>query len=89
MKDESAQKRNTPDTLQLNRRVNLEKLLHELEEDGVDSKILVDQFLGLPLGTVALLCKGETMPDKMAREIEWAMNRPGGWLDRDPNDCGI
>jgi hypothetical protein len=33
---------------------------------------------------LAELRKGGDVSDAMAREIEWAMNRPPGWLDRNP-----
>ncbi|MGF6494194.1 hypothetical protein ABIE56_002385 [Luteibacter sp. 621] len=75
-----------PDTLQLNRRANLRLILHELEGDGIESALLIDQVLGLPAGTSASLRKGADVTDSMAREIEWAMNRPVGWLDRGARD---
>ncbi|UPG92771.1 hypothetical protein [Luteibacter aegosomatissinici] len=78
-----------PDTLQLNRRGNLRAILLELEGDGIESALRVDQVLGLPTGTLAELREGAQVTDAMAREIEWAMNRPAGWLDRGPKDDKI
>lgn len=78
-----------PDSVQLNRRGNLRVLLRELEGDGLESTLLAEHVLGLPTGTVSGLRNGVDITDAMAREIEWAMNRPAGWLDRGPNDSGI
>lgn len=91
MTDGTGRRRNLSpsEVTQHNRRVNLDHLLRELESEGVESKALIDQLLGLPLGTIALIRKGEALPDKMAREIEWAMNRPAGWLDREPVESDI
>lgn len=73
-----------PETVQAKRRANLRRLLVELESDGIESNLLIDQVLGLRPGVLAELRKGGDVSDPMAREIEWAMNRPPGWLDRNP-----
>ncbi|UPG92778.1 hypothetical protein [Luteibacter aegosomatissinici] len=78
-----------PDSLQLNRRGNLRALLQELEDDGIESAVLVDQLLGLHAGTLADIRRGTEITDATAREIEWAMNKPVGWLDRGPKDGEI
>lgn len=78
-----------PDSLQINRRANLRSIIEELESDGVDSALLIDQVLGMATGTVANIRKGAEITDAMAREIEWAMNRPSGWLDRGPKETDI
>jgi hypothetical protein len=71
-----------PDTVQLNRRGNLRSILRELDGDGIQSALLIDQVLGLPDGTLKAIRKGAGITDSMAREIEWVMHRPVGWLDR-------
>jgi hypothetical protein len=78
-----------PDSLQINRRANLRSIIEELESDGVESALLIDQVLGMATGTVANVRKGAEITDAMAREIEWAMNRPSGWLDRGPKETDI
>jgi hypothetical protein len=32
------------------------------------------------------LLDGDPIPDALAREVEWAMHRPDGWLDRKAED---
>lgn len=71
------------------RRKNLGIVLRELERDGVESSLLVDQVLGMRTGTLADVRKGADITDVMAREIEWSMNRPPGWLDRGTSGDGI
>jgi hypothetical protein len=75
-----------PETAQAHRRANLRRLLLELESEGIESNLLIDQVLGLRTGVLAELRKGDDIPDALAREIEWAMNRPPGWLDRNPTE---
>lgn len=75
-----------PETRQAHRRANLRRLLVELESDGIESNLLIDQVLGLRTGVLADLRKGGDITDSTAREIEWAMNRPPGWLDRNPKE---
>ncbi|MGA7437038.1 MAG: hypothetical protein WBW32_02785 [Luteibacter sp.] len=72
--------------MQTHRRANLSRLLFELESDGIESNLLIDQVLGLRTGVLASVRKGADIPDAIAREIEWAMNRPPGWLDRNPKE---
>ncbi|UPG88301.1 hypothetical protein L2Y96_12810 [Luteibacter aegosomaticola] len=84
--DRPASKGRLPETLQTRRHANLRRLLVELESDDIESNLLVDQVLGLRTGVLASLRKGADMPDALAREIEWAMNRAPGWLDRNPKE---
>lgn len=76
-------------TLQARRWANLRRLLAELEADGIESTLLIQQVLGLRAGVLAKLHKGAEISDAMARELEWAMHRPGGWLDRGPNEPDV
>lgn len=78
-----------PDSVQLNRRGNLRILLQELEADGIESALLIDQVLGLPTGALGAIRNGGLITDHTAREIEWAMNKPVGWLDRGPKEGEI
>lgn len=78
-----------PGTLQARRWANLRRLLVELEADGIESTLLIHQVLGLRAGVLAKLHKGAEISDAMARELEWAMHRPGGWLDRGPNEPDV
>jgi hypothetical protein len=78
-----------PDTVQLNRRGNLRLVLQDLEGEGIESFPLIDQVLGLAAGSIKVIQKGAYITDAMAREIEWSMNLPKGWLDRGPREPEI
>ncbi|HXS18995.1 MAG TPA: hypothetical protein VN764_17475 [Polyangiaceae bacterium] len=73
--------------LQTRRRANLRHLIQSLDEEGVQSvdakAAIVANMTGRQLQG---LMEGDTISDTLAREIEWGMNRPNGWLDRQPED---
>lgn len=73
--------------LQTRRRANLRHLIRSLEEEGVQSVAVQAAILANMTGPqLQALMEGDTIPDTLAREIEWAMHRPNGWLDRQPED---
>ncbi|UPG88265.1 hypothetical protein L2Y96_12630 [Luteibacter aegosomaticola] len=78
-----------PDAVQLNRRGNLRQLLQQLQGDGIESFPLIDRLLGLEGGSTEVIQRGAYITDAMAREIEWSMNLPEGWLDRGPREPEI
>ena len=82
----SSSKNPLPETVQANRRANLRRIVLELGSEGIESNLLIDQVLGLRTGVLAELRNGANIPDALAREIEWAMNRPPHWLDRNPKE---
>lgn len=66
---------------QLVRRVNLRRLLDELQGEGIRGpRQLV--VLGLTIAQFAAIVGGSDITDSLAGQLEWAMNRPLGWLDR-------
>jgi hypothetical protein len=73
--------------LQTRRRANLRHLIQSLEEEGVQSASAQAAILANMTGPqLQALMDGDAISYTLAREIEWAMNRPSGWLDRDPED---
>ncbi|QWT22041.1 hypothetical protein KPL74_08545 [Bacillus sp. NP157] len=75
--------------LQPLRRANLRYLMAELGHDGIVAWATLGRILGIVSGSqlVGLLANG-LINDRQAREIEWAMQRPSGWLDRIPS-CAL
>jgi hypothetical protein len=73
---------------QTRRRANLRHLVQSLDAAGVQSSSvqagIVANISGRELDA---LLDGEPIPDALAREIEWAMHRPDGWLDRKAEDA--
>lgn len=70
------------------RRANLRHLMHVLDEEGVLSWDAQGKILAGISGMHLLgLLRGDPFTDELAREIEWAMNRPAGWLDRSPQSA--
>jgi hypothetical protein len=73
--------------LQTRRRANLRHLLQSLDREGVQSwpaqAAIFANMTGPELRTVM---EGAQISDGLAREIEWSMHRPDGWLDRQPED---
>jgi hypothetical protein len=70
------------DELQQVRRKNLRMLLNELRLEGVTSREARARMLGIPPEEFSRLVDGAPIGDKVARDAEWAMNRPRGWLDQ-------
>ncbi|QWT20759.1 hypothetical protein KPL74_01825 [Bacillus sp. NP157] len=69
------------DELQRVRRKNLRLLLNELKGDGIRCGEVRARLLGISPDEFARLVDGAPIGDRLARDVEWAMNRPRGWLD--------
>ncbi|WP_354513138.1 MULTISPECIES: hypothetical protein [unclassified Luteibacter] len=69
--------------LQRIRRANLVSLMEELGPDGLEPRIRKSKLLGLSREALQRAIGGGGLTDEEAREVEWAMNRPRGWLDTD------
>jgi hypothetical protein len=65
------------------RRANLTTVLRELETDGVFGLGLKAEVLGTTERVLESVLEGRAMPDDLAREIEWAAQKPAGWMDED------
>lgn len=73
---------------QTRRRANLRQLIQTLDSAGIQS--LSEQaaiFANITGRELEALMRGEFIPDALAREIEWAMHRPNGWLDCKAEDA--
>ncbi len=69
---------------QVNRLTNLKACVDQLRREGATSRQKQAELLGLSSGRdLASLLTGIHIYDDAAREIEWSMNKPKGWLDRD------
>lgn len=62
---------------------NLDAILRELASEGVVGLRLQAKGLGLPASTLERVLKGGLMTDPVARGIEWAAQKPCGWVDED------
>jgi hypothetical protein len=70
---------------QTRRRANLRHLIQLLESEGIESPSVQAGILAnLTALQLQGLLEGGAIPDALAREIEWAMHRPDGWMDRRP-----
>lgn len=69
--------------MQDNRRANLIGVLKELAGRELGPLIEEARLLGVPRSVLHDAIAGRGLGDDEAREIEWAMNRPTGWLDQD------
>lgn len=69
--------------LQAARQANLITVLRELETDGVVGLGLKAEVLGTTDRVLEAILEGRAMPDELAREIEWAAQKPAGWMDED------
>lgn len=65
------------------RHANLSTVLRELETDGVVGLSLKAEVLGTTDRVLEGILEGRAMPDELAREIEWAAQKPAGWMDED------
>jgi len=70
------------DELQCARRANLRLLLNELRREGIACREARARMLGIPAEEFGRIVRGAPVSDRLARDVEWAMNRPRGWLDR-------
>jgi hypothetical protein len=73
-----------PDSLQLNRRGNLRAVLDELEDEGIASLQTQARFLRVNCVLLEKMLNGGYIPEVLAREVEWVMQRRTGWMDEDP-----
>lgn len=71
----------------LNQRANLIELSRELTADGWPHRKTA-AFLGIAVGSLTRALQGLGLRPEDAREVEWAMNRPHGWLDHS-HGCGL
>ena len=73
--------------LQTQRRANLRHLIEALDHEGVQSwAAQADILAGMTGPALRAVMEGGPVSNALAREIEWAMQRPSGWLDRVPED---
>jgi hypothetical protein len=76
------------DTRQEQRRANLRHLTRQLAEEGMESLAAQGAALGyLTEKELRDLLAGARISDAVAREIEWAVQRPVGWLDAPRTDA--
>ncbi len=78
----------TPELLlQTRRRANLRHLIQSLENEGIQSwSAQADLLANISGPELQNVMQGANVSDVLAREIEWSMHRPEGWLDRQPED---
>lgn len=69
--------------LQRIRLANLVCLMEELGPEGLEPRIRKSKLLGLSREALQRAVGGGGLSEDEAREVEWAMNRPRGWLDAD------
>lgn len=67
--------------IQLLRRARLGVILDELRREGAPSLTAQALSLGIHPFDLAEIVEGADIGDRMARDIEWAMNLRDGWLD--------
>ncbi|GAA0912494.1 hypothetical protein GCM10009552_27070 [Rothia nasimurium] len=63
------------------RRARLRLILDELRVEGAPSLTAQALALGIHAFDLAEIVEGADIEDRMARDIEWAMNLRSGWLD--------
>lgn len=79
----------SPVTLSTNdrpRHQRLVRLLRMLELEGSDSLRSQAERLGVSLGQLEGFLAGTPVSDDVARDIEWTMHLPTGWLDGAPSE---
>ncbi|WP_157006507.1 hypothetical protein [Luteibacter yeojuensis] len=68
--------------MQAIRRGNLRLLMATLSTEGVDAWDTSGKLLaGISGVQLRALMRGMVIDDAMAREMEWSMQRPVGWMD--------
>ncbi|KJV34743.1 hypothetical protein VI08_09095 [Luteibacter yeojuensis] len=60
------------------------RLLESLRGEGSGSLRSQAERVGLPVGALRNFLAGFPIPDDIARDIEWTMHLPEGWLDGSP-----
>lgn len=63
------------------RSTNLAEVVRALGGERAGGMSLVSQVLGVPEADLWLILHGSPMSDEVAKEIEWAANKPAGWMD--------
>lgn len=72
-----------PFPLHRSRLANLHRLIQQLQREGLRARDAQGDALGgLSADRLDALLAGAPLDDALAREIEWIMHRPCGWLDR-------
>jgi len=70
-------------TVQAIRRARLRELIDELDGEGIRSWSELGKILAVLNGTdLQKLLTSEVITDEIAREMEWSMHKPAGWMDR-------
>ena len=73
---------------QTRRRANLRHLVDLLIDEGIVSDTVQGAILGNVSGdALREILAGAEISDDFAREVEWAMSRPEGWLDEKRQDA--
>lgn len=73
--------------LQTRRHANLRHLIQLLDAEGIQSwAVQAAVFADMTGPQLQALMEGDTISDWLAREIEWAVHRPNGWLDKQWED---
>ncbi|KJV34779.1 hypothetical protein [Luteibacter yeojuensis] len=68
-------------TLHRQRLANVRRLFSDLKREGMSQRTIA-AILGMTLEKLERVVDAQLMiDDAMAREIEWAVHRPRGWLD--------
>jgi hypothetical protein len=60
---------------------NFMVLVRELRSEGAGESALPGLF-GMTRAELDRIFGGGTIGDATARDLEWSMNRPAGWMDR-------
>lgn len=69
---------------QINRRANLRACINQLNREGITSTQKQAESLGLYASSdLESFVAGSYINEEAAREIEWSMQKPKGWLDND------
>lgn len=71
------------DAIQRNRHANLRVILRECTFDGICRRPGIALALHTDCATVARLLAGAPISETYARELEWLMHKPAGWMDED------
>lgn len=69
------------DPIQTIRRRNLRLLVAELRADGITQWKPIAHALGIDPLLLDDIRTGGPISDSVAREVEWAMQRPADWMD--------
>jgi hypothetical protein len=75
-----------PNLVQLNRRANLRLILKELTSEDVKGIQAQAKALHIGLRFLEEMLTGGYIPETFAREVEWVMQKPDGWMDEDERE---